>query len=272
MTTSQKLSEILKDSTLEAFFAETLKKVKATPNDLAQREKLFKLYCLQSQWEKALIQLETWALIDGHDDDKQLEVYKNLIFSEILREQVLLGKREPMTMDQTLPDWMNKMQLANKLLAEGKEEESQAARLDAFEQAPAAAGNGTVTGAFDWIADNDSRLGPVCEFIIAGGYRWVPYADIETINISKPRDLLDLIWIHAQVKVKDGIFYGYIPARYPLTEADDDAIKLGNETKWTQVSEDFLTGKGRKMIITDQGDYSLPELDKISISKVNEEE
>lgn len=271
MATTQKLSDILANSSLDEFFDETLNKVKQKPNDLVIRETLFKLCCLKGYWEKAMVQLETRSLIDDHDDDRQLELYKNLVFSEILREEILKGKREPMTLQQELPEWMKSVWEANKLLIENKPDKSEALRLQAFENAPAAGGRGEKIGDFTWMADNDSRLGPICEFIVAGGYRWVPFADIETINIVKPRDLLDLIWIHAQVKVKNDIFYGYIPARYPVRDTDSDKIKLGFETQWEQVSEYFLTGKGGKMVITDQGEYPLSELNKVTMTMAGAE-
>lgn len=271
MATTQKLSDILSGSSLDEFFEDTLNKVKQQPSDLVFRETLFKLYCLKGYWEKAMVQLETWSLIDDHNDDKQLELYKNLVFSEILREEILKGKREPMTLQQELPEWMKSIWEANKLLIENKLDKSEALRLQAFENAPAVGGSGETIGDFAWMADNDSRLGPICEFIVAGGYRWVPFADIETINIVKPRDLLDLIWIHAQVKVKNDIFYGYIPARYPVRDTDSDKIKLGFETQWDQISEYFLTGKGGKMVITDMGEYPLSELNKVSMVMANTE-
>ncbi|WP_162271053.1 type VI secretion system accessory protein TagJ [Morganella psychrotolerans] len=142
---------------------------------------------------------------------------KNLVFSEILREEILKGKREPMTLQQELPEWMKSIWEANKLLIENKLDKSEALRLQAFENAPAVGGSGETIGDFAWMADNDSRLGPICEFIVAGGYRWVPFADIETINIVKPRDLLDLIWIHAQVKVKSDIFLWLYPGSLSCT-------------------------------------------------------
>lgn len=75
MATTQKLSDILANSSLDEFFDDTLNKVKQKPNDLVIRETLFKLCCLKVT-EKAMVQLETRSLIDGQDDDRQLELYK----------------------------------------------------------------------------------------------------------------------------------------------------------------------------------------------------
>ncbi|MBT0460198.1 hypothetical protein [Morganella morganii] len=47
MATTQKLSDILANSSLDEFFDETLNKVKQKPNDLVIRETLFKLCCLK---------------------------------------------------------------------------------------------------------------------------------------------------------------------------------------------------------------------------------
>ena len=74
-----------------------------------------------------------------------------------------------------------------------------AARLreQAFAAAPATCGR--VDGqSFQWIADADSRLGPMLEVIIADRYFWVPFCRIRRIALEKPTDLRDLVWLPAQ--------------------------------------------------------------------------
>jgi protein involved in temperature-dependent protein secretion len=55
----------------------------------------------------------------------------------------------------------------------------------AFELAPSTAG--TIDSApFEWIADADMRLGPVCEAIINGRYYWLPFSHLSRVDIEAP--------------------------------------------------------------------------------------
>ncbi|MGK4623714.1 type VI secretion system accessory protein TagJ, partial [Raoultella ornithinolytica] len=84
------LTETLKTSSLNDLLAQVLSQVKASPQDLKAREVLFKLYCVDGAWNSALLQLQTLSLLD-EEMKKQCELYKNLVFSEMQRTQVLSG-------------------------------------------------------------------------------------------------------------------------------------------------------------------------------------
>ena len=82
---------------------------------------------------------------------------------------------------------------------------------------------------FNWIADADSRLGPVLEAIINGRYYWVPIQQIRAINITQAADLRDLVWLPAEFTwINGGQAFGLIPTRYPGSESVvDSAIQIG---------------------------------------------
>src|SRR6202043_684861 len=101
--------------------------------------------------------------------------------------------------------------------------QADAIRAEAFEAAPATVGslNGTV---FEWIADADTRLGPVLEVLLNGAYYWVPYERIRGIAIEPPADARDLVWLPAEFTWSNaGTAFGLIPTRYPGSEASEDA-------------------------------------------------
>ncbi|AJY39297.1 ImpE [Burkholderia humptydooensis] len=50
---------------------------------------------------------------------------------------------------------------------------------------------------FDWIADSDSRFGPVREVVTAGHYRWLPLSDLAGWRLARPGTLLDLVELDA---------------------------------------------------------------------------
>lgn len=257
------LNDLLKSASLTEMLTTVIATIKSKPTDTDARELLFKLYCIDGSWQKALLQLETLTQLLP-EFTKQAELYKNLVLSEKMREEVLSGKRSPGTLGNDLPEWVALLQQANQHQHDGEHQQSEALRELALLQAPESTGGSESTGRFSWIADSDGRIGPVCEFISAGGYRWIPFADIQTLTVSKPKNITDLMWVPAQVKVNDKVWYGYIPARYPLTAEADNETKLGLKTEWHQLTDSLYIGAGRKMFITDEGEHALFDIEEIT--------
>ncbi|WP_105640197.1 type VI secretion system accessory protein TagJ [Cronobacter dublinensis] len=230
------LKELLNTASFETRLAEATACVKAQPDNSAARELLFKFYCIEGDWNKALAQLETLKQLDP-EYTKRVELYKSLVMSEILRARVLAGDIAPAGLEAQMPEWVALLHEANQRYAAGDD-----------------------VASFSWIADSDERLGPVCELICAGGYRWVPFAALRELSVRRPVDLLDLLWLPASVTLESGQFQGYIPARYPLTPDATQETKLGSLTDWQHVSDSLWLGRGRKMLITDNAEYALPAL------------
>ncbi|MCM7773284.1 ImpE family T6SS protein Cts1E [Enterobacter asburiae] len=256
------LTETLKTSSLNDLLAQVLSQVKASPQDLNAREVLFKLYCVDGAWNSALLQLQTLSLLD-EEMKKQCELYKNLVFSEMQRTQVLSGERLAATLQGDMPLWMEKLHEANGQYCRGNMKLSDMTRSEAFELAPESHGKSDTLGEFSWIADSDGRLGPVCEFICAGGYRWLPFSEVQQLRISKPKDLLDLLWTQASVNVAGEEYFGFIPARYPIMTDDEQGYKLGSKTEWSSLSDLLILGHGRKVLITDSCEHSIMEVGEI---------
>jgi type VI secretion system protein ImpE len=155
---------------------------------------------------------------------------------------------------------------ANRRLAAGAPEDAAGLRDTAFEDAPAA--TGTIDGAaFEWLADADPRLGPMMEVIVDGRYFWVPYHRLQSLTIEAPADLRDQVWLPAQfVWANGGEAVGFIPARYPGSEAAaDPAIALGRKTEWREQGDWYL-GLGQRMLATDAGEHPLLDIRRIDIA------
>src|SRR5262249_32667907 len=143
-------------------------------------------------------------------------------------------------------------------LARGETAAAAALRSQAFEAAPASPG--TADGKpFAWIADADSRLGPVLEVIMDGKYYWVPFCRIRRISIPAPIDLRDLVWTPAQlVWTNGGEASGHIPTRYARTESSKDgALRLARKTEWQELPEETFIGLGQRILATDDGEFPL---------------
>lgn len=257
------MSKLKGSSSLDEAISQAVINVKSQPANSDLRMQLFNLYCLQADWNRALRQLDI-VLKTGNDMQRQCELYKNLIFSERLREMVMIGERKAGNLGEELPQWCTLLNQANALYHTGDFAEGEHLRCKALDAASALTGKCEGLGEFDWLADGDDRLGPVCEFIYAGGYRWIPFSDIEVLNVEKPCHLTDLIWAPASLNVRGQIHKGYLPARYPLKQTSEINLQTGTLTEWQENEGGRYTGHGRKMWISSNGECSLFDAGEIN--------
>jgi len=254
--------ELLRQGDPEAALRALQARVRGAPADPKLRAFLFQLLCVLGQWERARDQLKAIAELDP-GALPLVHLYGAAINCELLRREVFAGTRTPVMLGEPLP-WMALLLQALASGPEGKASDRQALRAEALEAAPAVAGH--IDGeAFEWIADADSRLGPVCETIIDGRYYWVPFERISSIAIEPPADLRDLLWCPAHVRfVNAGETAALLPARYPGSESSADGqIRLGRKTEWEQETPDVFHGRGQRMLATDQGEYPLLSIRRI---------
>jgi len=260
-----KADELIKDGQLDQALAALKDTVRSDPADWTQRVFLFQLLSVCGDWESALGQLNIAA--DMNSECQLLaQMYRPVLSAEALRAEIFKGQKKPLFLGE--PDeWLVWLTHALSLFADSKLSATKDLRNRAFEAAPATSGE--INGEpFEWIADADSRLGPVIEAVIDGKYYWVPFTNIRDIRIEKPQDLRDTIWIKAYFTwVNEGQSAGLIPVRYTYSESSsDDAVKLSRKTDWIDHGDDLYTGLGQRMFATDSGDYSLLEVRRIELN------
>lgn len=235
--------------------------VKSAPASATARMKLFRVFCLTGQWDRAVIQLDTASGMDAQLAMTSL-VYKQAIACERFRAQVFAGNRTPVVIGQPQP-WLGWMIEA--LHAEP------ARALALREQAMAEAQScpGSLNGAdFEWLADADPRLGPVCEAFIDGKYYWLPFDRISELSIEPPDDLIDLVWTRADLVLGNGGSKAVlVPTRYPGSEAsEDDSIRTGRRTEWTGSDDTGYCGLGQREWVTDRGETALMDVRRLVLS------
>lgn len=241
--------------------------VRARPRSPQARWLLFELLCVLGHWVRALQQLQVWAGL-AKDSDGTAHVMRGLIRAERQRSDVFAGRTTPATVvaagDAPASTWMSGMGDALRFASQTGDaalEAGDLARETALAAAPDTPGACQPLGRFAWVCDADTRLGPVCEVVLVGAYRWLAFADLASITKSEPRSLLDLLWAQADLVLRDGTaLKGYMPVRYPVREGDRDALLTGRETVWSEHGRTGLHGHGQKMWITDAGDLSLLDL------------
>lgn len=261
------LQSILKDHTLSTALVDAESQVKLSSIDADKRAYWTQLLLLYGDWSRAQAQLKAWEALAPIAQPTTQQLYEAVV-AEIQREKVFNGQAMPCFLTQEY-EWLST--LASALHSTPKE--STELRNLAYQQAKESAGKIIVSGPeeqeqsdnFLWLADADSRLGPVCELFIDDQYYWVPFQDIESITFQQPMNIVHLVWRHSLVKWRSGKQQVcQIPARYPITEETTDSHKLGHRTDWYSLNNDeHYAGQGQKSWLTDNQEYPLLTLNQI---------
>lgn len=228
--------------------------VRGAPADARLRIFLAQLLCVLGQWERAHTQLNVAAELDKAAIAMR-EVVGHAIRFELLRAQVFAGKRQPMVFGPPTA-WV--ASLIESLTQQDNEALAASLAQRAFDEAPAR--SGAIDGTpFAWIADADSRLGPVLEACINGHYCWVPLEHLTRMSFEAPQDLRDCVWTPAQLHFANGgQTVAFVPTRYPGSERSDDGfICLSRKTQWREATENRWFGLGQRVLTTDLGDHDL---------------
>jgi len=268
--------DLLRDGKVDETLAELQQHVRSDPSNSKLRVFLFQLLAVQGQWERALTQLGVIAEMDA-GALAMVQTYREAIRCEILRQAVFSGSRTPLVFGEP-QRWVAMLMEALRLHAGGQHVQGQELREQAFEAAPVTAGSILARGvdepqAFSWIADADSRLGPVVEAVIDGRYFWVPVHRAQQIVIEEPADLRDVVWMPAHfVWVNGGDTFGLIPTRYVGSEASDDPqIRLARRTEWIEQGEGVYEGLGQRLLATDAAELPLMDVREITLVTAGED-
>lgn len=282
MTPHTLLSQLNPGNNLQDALTRLESEVRSVPGSASHRWALAELLCVLGHWERALKQLQVGARMpDSKDAQWQAKAHmlRGLIRAEAQRSEVFAGQLLPVPVVDR-PPWME--DLARAVAANETGDHAQADRLRrcALDQAPTSAGVCTLQGdaaagttseqPFAWIADTDTRLGPVCECMLAGGYRWLAYADIATLQLACPASLLDLVWLPVTLQLRGTQagaqqLRGFLPTRYSGTDniaaelgsSQRDALMLSRLTRWQDVGETGVFALGQKTLMSAEGDIPL---------------
>ncbi|MDR2625651.1 MAG: virulence protein SciE type [Zoogloeaceae bacterium] len=257
------LNTWLQQGSLQDALEQVKENIRSRPEDIRERWLLFQIACFMGDWERALKQLQVCGQIDP-EYEQVAQVMRGLIRSEALRAQVLAGKNTPGYVIDQPPEWVLFLLEALRAASNGDIEQADATREQALSAVPDSPGE--IDGApFAWISDTDTRLGPVCELVVAGRYRWCPFCELSSLRLHAPQGFLDLLWARADCTLRDGtVLQAYVPARYPGSENGTDAIRLSRETAWQEQGTTGIVGLGQKTWMTDMGDHGLLDLREIS--------
>jgi type VI secretion system protein ImpE len=239
--------------------------VRSQPANVKLRIFLFQLLAVDGQWTRAMNQLKVCGELDA-GTLAMVNTYREALQCEALRDAVFNGQTTPMVFGQPQA-WV--AHLVEALQADARGDHALAKRLreQALEAAPAT--SGTLNGEpFEWVADADSRLGPVLEVIINGRYGWLPFASVAQIEFEPPSDLRDMVWLPASLVLPSGGgTVALVPTRYaPMPEAADNLLRLSRRTDWLETSPGQYQGLGQRLLTTDQTEIGLLDVRSLSLN------
>ncbi len=262
-------AELLRAGDIDAALKALIDEVRRAPADAKHRIFLFQLLCVTGDLGRAKTHLDV-AL--GLDSGVLLmaRVYGDAIACEPIRRKVFAGETTPIILGDPEP-WMAKLIEALRFDAHGEQAAAALLRKQAYDEAPATPG--TIDGRkFEWIADGDSRIGPMLEVIVNGRYSWLPFMRIARLATEPPTDLRDQVWTPVQARLTNGgEIVGLVPTRYFGSEASPDSlIRLARKTDWREISADTYAGLGQRMLITDDGEHPIMDVRLIELGQSRE--
>lgn len=228
--------------------------IKAKPNAVELRVHLAQLSMLTGNWTRAVAQLQTAATLAA-SAIPMAQMYREAIRCEIQREKIFAGELAPQTIGQPEP-WF--ATLSQSLTSRGKDNAlADELMQQAFEAAPATAFVLDETPV-EWLADADSRLGPICEIILKGQYYWLPFDHIQRLELEAPNDLRDLVWLPGRLTLRNGGQHVVlIPSRYPRSYGrDDERLALASLTSWEEIGADAYAGYGQRSWVSNVDDHA----------------
>lgn len=237
-------------------------RIRKEPQRADLRIFLFQVYCLQGEWAKASAQLQVVEELDK-EALSMVQTYREALRCELLRKDVFAGTRTPLVLGDP-QDWLAWLLEANRLLAEGHGQQAAELRTKALDAAPTV--GGTLDGQrFEWLADADSRMGPVLEAVLNGKYYWIPLQRLAKLTVDAPADLRDMVWTPVVLTfTTGGENVALVPTRYPGTEAQADSkLRMARATEWVDRGHDTFTGLGQRMLASDAGDHPLLDVREI---------
>jgi type VI secretion system protein ImpE len=249
---------------LDEQLAELKEAIRSEPGKLALRVYYFQFLAVLGDWQKSLEQLQLCAQLDIKATP-MAKAYREAIQCEVFREEVFAGRKIPNILGEPAP-WIGWLVDAMKRLAEGDATAAAELRAQAFDAAPTTSGQINDQN-FEWVADSDSRLGPVCELLANGTYYWVPFSSIKQINFEKPQDLRDFVWAACEITlVSGGSMPGFIPTRYVgSAQSGNDSLRLARGTEWSDLYADHVAGIGQRMWLTDSAEYALLDVRRLTL-------
>ncbi|MCA9132475.1 MAG: tetratricopeptide repeat protein [Planctomycetales bacterium] len=261
-------SELFQAGDLQGAIAAVTTLLKTHPTDVAQRMFLVELLCFAGQLDRAEKQLDTISK-QSTQGAMTIALYRQILRGETAREQVLREGRAPEVVSELPQDGQRTLE-ALLALRLGQQQEASELLKQAEELRPQVSGVCN-DQEFTGIRDLDDRVAGVLEVITSHGkYYWVPWQNIDSLEMEPPQVPLDLLFRRTQIEVRGGPNGEvYIPTRYVAAAEEplDNALLLGRATDWVGDDESLVQGRGLRTLLVGEQDLTIMEINTLTFTK-----
>jgi len=225
--------------------------VRATPGAAGPRILLAEMLLYAGNFERADAVLDATAAVDPGTGLVVAE-FRQLLRAATARCQVLQGGRVPEFLGE--PTATQRLALGALTALRAGDTEAAVIAAEAAEAVRPAAGGRTPDMEFSDCRDADDLWAGTFEVLTTNGkYFWIPMARVVSVEFHPPKRPRDLLWRRCTMVVRDGPDGDvYVPALYDHGNAEDDGLRLGRRTEWTETTP--VRGSGQRMyLIGDEG-------------------
>jgi type VI secretion system protein ImpE len=123
--------------------------------------------------------------------------------------------------------------------------------------------SGTLNGrGFTGFSETDTRLTCFLEAFVHERYVWLPFDELRELSLPQPQTLLDLLWAPSRVTTREGLTLNcFLPVLYPESfRHEDDRLKLGRMTDWTDLGRGFHRGFGQHVFQVGDEEVAILEI------------
>lgn len=226
---------LIREGKLEEALSALSAILRDNPSDLRRRATLFEALAFAGEYERAAKHLT--ILGEGNQDTMMgALLYHGALHAEHLRREMF----EKETYPGPLADDASKI-------------------------------TGSINGRpFTELTDADPRLGARLEVFGAGDYFWIPFIQVQSIEMQPPARFRDLLWIPARVtttaQFQRELGEVLLPALTPLTfQHPDDAVRLGRLTEWCADEQGRERPYGQKVLLADGEEIPMLEVRRLEI-------
>lgn len=252
---------------LSAAIAALTRAVDGDQSDTTSRTFLFELLCFAGEWERAERELE---LLGQQSVAAELGVqaYRNIIQAERRRARLFAEDVPPKFLFEP-PAYVYRMLEAISLIRAGQLAEAKAALAQVESDRPALSGQFDATR-FSSFSDADDVLGPVLEMFVNDDYVWLPFEQVQRLEVAAPKRLRDLLWPGARIEALEAtVGEVFLPALYVNSSTHpNEQVRLGRMTDWHALGADLYAGAGLRLFFVDGAERTIFEARKVEFDVV----
>lgn len=259
-------ADLLRAGKLAKAHQALVQQLKQRPADLGLRTLLAQVLCFGGKWAKAEQQLDAIVALDP-GRETGVQVVKNLLEAERQREKVVAQEARPDFLPEA-PSYAETHFLALEKRRNGEHDEARdlLQAIDSERPKPA----GRLQGwAFRDFRDTDSVLAFFLEAMVYERYVWVPFESILELEVNRPGNLMDLLWIPAQVTCRNGlVVHGFLPVRYPgSSDHPEERVQMGRMTDWAALPGGLARAFGQHVYQVGTEEVAILELSAVHFER-----